>query len=103
MDVLRNQTELAGYFADCLISQRYPGGIDEQGHEVLKQEIVDQINHEISQVVFDNLTDDQLNELEEMLEEGDGAGAGEFLRSAVPDLRHLILEKLAALREQFNC
>lgn len=103
MDVLRNQTELASYFADCLISQRYPEGLDESGQETLKQEIVDQINHDISQVVFDNLTDDQLNELEEMLEEGDAAGAGEFLRTAVPDLRRLILEKLAGLREQFNC
>jgi hypothetical protein len=45
----------------------------------------------------------KLNELEELLEEDDGAGAGEFLRSAIPDLRRLILEKLVSLREQFNC
>lgn len=103
MDVLRNQTELASYFADCLISQKYPAGLEETETETIRQEMVERINHEISQVVFDNLTDDQINELEELLEEGDGGGASDYLRSAIPDLRRLVLEKLVSLREQFNC
>ncbi len=102
MDVLRNQTDLAGYFADCLIDQKYVSGLDEAGFEAIKQDMVERINREISQVVFDNLTDDQLDEFEGFLEEGDSVSASEFLRSAIPDLRRLILERLITLKEEIN-
>jgi len=102
MDVLRNQSELAGYFADCLIENKYASEIDEASVEAIRQELVERINRAISQVVFDNLTDDQLEQLEGFLEEGDSAGASDFLRTAVPDLRRLIVERLVALKEEIT-
>jgi|GEM_PF-2394757 hypothetical protein len=102
MDVLRNQSELSGYFADCLIDQKYAASLDESSYESIRLELVERINRSISQVVFDNLTDDQLEELEGFLEEGDGAGASDFLRTAIPDLRRLIVERLVALKEEIT-
>jgi len=102
MDILRNQSDLAGYFADCLVEQKKLEGADEASLEIMRQEIIDRINREISQIVFDNLTDDQLQEFEEFLEEGDAAGASDFLRIAVPDLRRLIVERMVNLKEEIN-
>ncbi len=102
MDVLANQPELAGYFADCLIEEKYSSDTDEASLEAVKQEYIDKINREISQAVFDNLTDDQMTQLEELLEEGDSVGASEFLQAAIPDLRRLIVERLITLKEENN-
>lgn len=103
MDVLANQPELAGYFADCLIEEKYSSSeLDEASLEAIKQEYVDKINREISQAVFDNLTDDQLAQLEELLEEGDSVSASAFLQAAIPDLRRLIVERLVTLKEENN-
>lgn len=102
MDPLQNQTELANYLAESLIDQAQKDSMDESEFEAFKQELIDKINREISQTIFDNLTDDQLEQLEEFLEEGDGAGTSEFLRSAIPDLRRLILEKIIILKEESN-
>lgn len=102
MDPLQDQTELANYLAESLISQALRDSMDEASFEVFKQDLVDKINREISQTIFDNLTDDQLEQLEELLEEGDGAGTSEFLRTAIPDLRRLILEKIIILKENVN-
>lgn len=102
MDPLQNQTELANYLADSLIDQSLRSSMDESSFETFKQDLVDRINREISQTIFDNLTDDQLEELEQLLEEGDGAGTSEFLRTAIPDLRRLILEKIINLKEEIN-
>jgi len=102
MDPLQNQTELANYLADALINQTQKDSMDEASFEIFKQDLIDRINREISQTIFDNLTDDQLEELENLLEEGDGAGTSEFLRTAVPDLRRLILEKIINLKEDVN-
>jgi hypothetical protein len=101
MDPLQNQTELANYLAESLIEPQR-GSLDEASLEALKQDLIDKINREISQTIFDNLTDDQLEELEELMEEGDGAGTSEFLRTAIPDLRRLILEKIINLKEDIN-
>lgn len=102
MDALRNQSELASYFADCLIDQNKGSDLDEAELETARQELVDRINREISQVVFDNLTDDQLQEFEGFLEEGDAAGASDFLRVAIPELRRLIVERMVTLKEEIN-
>jgi len=102
MDPLQNQTELANYLAESLIDQTQRDSMDEASFETFKQELIDRINREISQTIFDNLTDDQLEQLEELLEEGDGSGTSDFLRSAVPDLRRLILEKIINLKEEIN-
>jgi hypothetical protein len=102
MDPLTNQTELANYFAEALIDQSYKDSLDEAGFNALKQDLVEKINREISQTIFDNLSDEQLAEMEELLEEGDSALVSEFLRSAIPDLRRLILEKLINLKENIN-
>lgn len=102
MDPLQNQTELANYLAESLINESIKDSMDEPSFESFKQDLVDKINREISQTIFDNLTDDQLEQLEELLEEGDGAGTSEFLRLAIPDLRRLILEKIVNLKEEIN-
>jgi len=102
MDALANQSELAGYFADCLIEEKYSSDLDEASLEAVKQELVDKVNREISQAVFDNLTDDQLTQLEELLEEGDSVSASEFLQAAIPELRRLIVERLITLKEENN-
>lgn len=102
MDPLENQSELASYFAEALIDQNYKDSLDESSFLELKQDLIEKINREISQTIFDNLSDEQLTEMEEILEEGDGAKVSEFLRSAIPDLRSLILEKLINLKEEFN-
>ncbi len=102
MDVLSNQSELAGYFADCLIEQSYSSDTDEAELDAIKQDLIDKINREISQAVFDNLTDDQLAQLEEFLEEGDTEAASVFLRTAIPDLRRLIVERLVNLKEEIS-
>ena len=102
MDPLQDQSELANYLAESLISQAFRDSMDESSFEAFKQDLVDRINREISQTIFDNLTDDQLEQLEELLEEGDSAGASDFLRTAIPDLRRLILDKIINLKEEIN-
>ncbi len=102
MDILHNQQELAGYFADCLIDQKYVSGLDEAGYETIRQDIIDQINREISRVIFDNLAPEQLEELENLLDEGDGRVTAAFLRETIPDLRRLILKRLVNLKEEIG-
>lgn len=102
MDPLNNQSELASYFAEALIDQSSRASLDEASFTALRQDLIEKINREISQTIFDNLSDEQLTEMEEILEEGDGNNVSEFLRSAIPDLRRLILEKLINLKEEIN-
>ncbi len=102
MDILHNQQQLAGHFADCLIDQKYVSGLDEAGYETIRQDLVDRINREISQVIFDNLATEQLEELENLLDEGDARLSAQFLREAIPDLRRLILKRLVSLKEEIN-
>ncbi len=102
MDMLQNQQELAGYFADCLIDQKFPSGLDEAGFETIRTDLIDRINREITTVIFDNLTEEQLEEMENLLDEDDGRRAALFLRETIPDLRRLVLERLVLLREEIN-
>jgi large subunit ribosomal protein L18 len=53
MDLLKDQEAFAGYFADCLIEAKYVSGLDEAGYETIRQELIELINREISQVIFD--------------------------------------------------
>lgn len=98
MDSFDNQEELAGYFADCLIEQKYPSGLDEAGHETIRQELIEEVNREISQVIFDNLNADQVEEMENLLDEDDGRRTAAFLRESIPDLRRLILKRLLEMK-----
>ncbi len=102
MDIMENQEELAGYFADCLIDQKYPAGLDDAGYETVKQELIERINKEIGQIIFDNLANDQLEEMENLLDEADDRRTSAFLRDNLPDLRRLILQRLVALKEEIN-
>jgi hypothetical protein len=102
MDPLKDQNELANYLADSLLEQLPTDSLDESSLETLKQDLVERINRDISQIIFDNLADEQLEELESLLEEGDSVQTNDFLKSAIPDLRRLIIEKLINLKEDFN-
>lgn len=98
--MLTEQKELAGYFADCLLEARYVGGLDEAGYETIRQDLIERINREISQVIFDNLTSSQLEEMEGLLDEGDVEQMSVFLRDAIPDLRQLILRRLLDIKNE---
>lgn len=100
MDLLENQQALAGYFADCLLDAKYPSGLDEAGYETIRQDLIDQINREISQIIFENLSSSQLEELEVMLDEGDVEGLSDILRTSIPDLRQLILQRLIEIKNE---
>lgn len=102
MDSFESQQELAGYFADCLIEQKYVSGLDEAGYETIRQELIERVNREISEVIFDNLSSDQLEEMENLLDEEDGRRTAAFLRDAIPDLRRLILKRLVSLKSEIN-
>lgn len=102
MDLLKDQEAFAGYFADCLIEAKYVSGLDEAGYETIRQELIELINREISQVIFDNLTADQLEDMERMLDEEDAEGMTAFLRAAIPDLRDLILRRLVDIKNEMQ-
>lgn len=99
---MENQEELAGYFADCLIDQKYPAGLDDTSYDTVRQDLIDRINREISKIIFDNLMPEQLEEIENLLDDGDSRRTAIFLREAIPDLRRLILQRLVALKEEIN-
>lgn len=102
MDLLENQQALAGYFADCLLDAKYPSGLDEAGHETIRQDLIDTINREISQIIFDNISAEQLEELEAMIDESDFENISDFLRIAIPDLRQLILTRLIDIKNDYS-
>lgn len=100
MEILNEQKELAGYFADCLLEARYVAGLDEAGYETIRQDLIDRINREISQVIFDNITAAQLEEMESLLDDEDMEQLAVFLREAIPDLRQLILRRLLEIKNE---
>jgi len=102
MNILEDQQELAGYFADCLIEAKYVSGLDESGYETIRQDLIERINREISQVIFDNLTSSQLEEMENLLDEEDNQRISVFLRESIPDLRRLILRQLVDIKNETN-
>lgn len=102
MDLVENQQVLAGYFADCLLDAKHPSGLDEAGYETIRQDLIDRINREISQIIFDNLSSAQLEELETMINEADFEALSELLKEAIPDLRQLILRRLLEIKNEHS-
>jgi uncharacterized membrane protein YheB (UPF0754 family) len=102
MNILEEQQELAGYFADCLIETKFVSGLDEAGYETIRQDLIEKINREISQVIFDNLTSDQVEEMENLLDDDDLSEISSFLKETIPDLRDLILRRLVDIKNQAN-
>ena len=102
MNILEDQQELAGYFADCLIDAKYVSGLDEAGHETIRLDLIERINREISQVIFDHLSSSQLEEMENLLDEEDTHRMSVFLRDSIPDLRRLILQRLVDIKNETN-
>ncbi len=100
MEILHEQKELAGYFADCLLEARYVAGLDEASYETIRQDLIDRLNREISQVVFDNITAAQLEEMETLLDDDDMDQLAVFLQETIPDLRQLILRRLLEIKNE---